>query len=201
MKPLILLPALVLALCACGAAPPEGAAAPDGNARAVAAATPDTSADTYFSYVIDGERYDVAEDDVLTSVWPDGTFKVYAGADRARSIALTIPDIANCPCSVPAGSIVPSDMLAQGSVSLQNHPAPGHGLNNWYMGQSGTPPSAAITVTDIGAVQQRTRYVTGTFSTTVLKTESNGDGPENRDYVITDGRFRVRHTVSGGDAF
>jgi len=93
-------------------------------------------------------------------------------------------------------------VINQGSLSLQHYPNPGNGLNNWYLGRAGTPTASAIEITDVGTVDKdRYRYVTGKFATTVLKTESNGAGPENRDYEITEGRFRLKHQSSGADSF
>lgn len=183
-------------LVACG-----GEAPADTRADNAAVAPAPAAADEYFSFVIDGRRIEIDRDDVLTSFWPDGTFKVYAGADGSVSLALTVPNAAACPCTVAAGSIEPGDPISQGSVSLQNFPEPGNTLNNWYLGLDGTPPSAAVSIVDIGHVEAGIRYITGTFNTTVLKTESNGDGPGNRDYAISEGRFRVRHQLDGADGF
>jgi hypothetical protein len=83
---------------------------------------------------------------------------------------------------------------------LQNHPQPGNGLNNWYVGASGTPVAEAIRIIDIGTVADGARSISGTFATTVLATERNGDGPGNRDHVL-EGRFRVRFETSGLNGF
>ena len=204
MKTLLIAAACVLSLSACGKKDaPAAAPSATSAAAAPAPATAATSTDQYFSFVIDGKKVDIAIDDISTRFQDaDGSFKVYAGADRKTSITLTVPDAKKCPCVVPAGSTEPASVINQGSVSLQHYPNPGNGLNSWYLGQRGTPATRAIEITDVGTVDKdRYRYVTGTFATTVLKTESNGAGPENRDYVITDGRFRLKHQTSGADSF
>lgn len=192
----MLAPGFCIALVACGGEVPADTRADNATAAPASAA-----AEEYFSFVVDGRRIDIDPDDVLTSFWTDGTFKVYAGAEGSASLALTVPNVAACPCAVAAGSIEPGDPISQGSVSLQNFPESGNTLNNWYLGLDGTPPGAAVTVVDIGHVEAGVRYIAGTFSTTVLKTDSNGDGPGNRDYAISEGRFRVRHQLDGGDGF
>ncbi len=60
-----------------------------------------------------------------------------------------------------------------------------------------TPPADAIRITDIGAPKDGYRYVTGTFKARMLKTETNGDSPDNHDYEITEGTFRVKHDLHG----
>lgn len=178
-----------LALAACGQAP----AGDTATASPASAAT-----GTHFRYSIDDETFDVADDDVMTSAYASGELKIFAGGDSGPSLVLTIPDIAACPCAVPAGSTTAGNVLDQGAVSLQNHPERGNGLNSWYVGQPGTPPADAITVTDIGTLHDGERIVRGRFRATVLRTESNGDGPGNRDYVVV-GDFAVRHTPRGGE--
>ena len=59
----------------------------------------------------------------------------------------------------------------------------------------------AVGITKIEKQPDGSRWVTGLFSTTVLKTQSNGDGPENRDYVISDGQFRLHVPASNSAAF
>ena len=117
------------------------------------------------------------------------------------SVILTVPNVAACPCVVPAGSSDTSSPISQGSVSLQHFPNPGNGLNNWYSGLEGTPPARAVEITKIEKLTDGSHWVTGLFSTTVLKTQSNGDGPENRDYVISDGQFRLYVKASNSAAF
>ena len=180
----------------------------DNNAASTAAAdasattsTPASSDDQYFSFAIDGEPKQIPIKDVFASLGYGGVFKIYAGADRSMSLSITVPDIANCPCTVAAGSTEPASDIGQGSVSLQHYPNPGNGLNSWYVGQEGTPAADAVRITDIGTIVDGARYVSGEFHTTVLKTESNGDGPENRDYVISDGKFRLRFETTGVNGF
>lgn len=205
LKTLLIATACVLALSACGKkdeatppAPTTASTTPPPAATPLAAA----STDTYFSFVVDGRKIEIAADDVTTSYQDaDGSFKVFAGPDRKTSITLTVPNAKQCPCVVPAGSTEPASVINQGSVSLQHYPNPGNGLNNWYLGRAGTPPASAISITDVGTVDKGYRYVTGAFATTVLKTESNGAGPENRDYAITEGRFRLKHKSGGADSF
>ena len=139
-------------------------------------------------------------DEVFTSYRPDGTLMVFSGAYRKTSLTLTIPNIAQCPCQVPAGATEPGSDLSQGSVSLQHHPNPGNGLNSWYTGQPGTPDASAIQITDIGTPQGRMRMIAGRIHATVLKTESNGTGPENRDYRI-EGSFLLPHEIKGSEGF
>lgn len=154
-----------------------------------------------FSFSIDGQRYEIAADDVSTSIQIDGALRIMAGPWDGRGVVLTIPDIANCPCTVPAGSTQAGDVLGQGAVSLQNHPDRGITLNSWYLGQTGTPAPAAITVTSIGTPANGERIIEGTFAVPVLATESNGDVPGNRDLEIVDGHFRVVHALIGDDTF
>jgi len=157
--------------------------------------------DAYFRFAIDGKAMQIAIDDISTPLRYDGSFQVFAGADRQMSVVLTVPNVAQCPCVVPAGSTDTSSPISQGSVSLQHFPKPGNGLNNRYSGLGGTPPARAVEITKIDRHADRSVWVTGLFSTTVLKTQSNGDGPENRDYVISDGQFRLHVAASNSAAF
>ena len=159
------------------------------------------SNDAYFRFAIDGKAMQIAIDDISTPLRYDGSFQVFAGADRQMSVILTVPNVAKCPCVVPAGSSDPSSNISQGSVSLQHFPNPGNSLNNWYSGLEGTPPARAVEITKIEKQPDGSRWVTGLFSTTALKTQSNGDGPENRDYVISDGQFRLHVEASNSAAF
>jgi|GEM_PF-3624423 len=159
------------------------------------------STDAYFRFAIDGKAMQIAIADIITPAKYDGSFQIFAGPDRQMSPVLTVPNIAQCPCVVPAGSNDPSSNIGQGSVSLQHFPGPGNGLNNWYSGLQGTPPERAVEITKIQKQTDGSRWVTGTFSTTVLKTPTNGDGPENRDYVISDGEFRLHVEARNAAAF
>lgn len=195
-----LLPALSIAvfaavLAGCGQDPAAAASTASTPAAAPASATPD---DARFLLAVDGQNLPIDNADVLVTSQPDGSLRIFAGPDGAASVILTIPDIAACPCTVPAGSTTPGTALDQGAVSLQNHPERGNALNSWYVGQPGTPPAAAITITDTGRLQDGARYISGAYRTTVLRTESNGDGPGNRDMAV-EGAFRVRHEPRGGE--
>lgn len=159
------------------------------------------SGDAYFRFAIDGKAMQIPIRDIITPAKYDGSFQVFAGPDRQMSIVLTVPNIAQCPCVVPAGSNDTGSNISQGSVSLQHFPNPGNGLNNWYSGLDGVPPARAIEITKIEKQTDGSRWVTGFFSTTVLKTQSNGDGPENHDYVISDGQFRLHVAASDSAAF
>lgn len=194
MKPLLISFCLAL-LAGCGDA------ANTSTNQAQAAASPAPSDTAFFDISIDGIPAGIALDEVLTSYRPDdGTLKIFAGEYRKTSLALTVPHIADCPCQVPAGALDPASELGQGSVSLQHHPHPGNGLNSWYIGQPGTPAVNAIEITDIGPPKGRVRMISGRIRATVLKTESNGDGPENRDYRI-EGSFRLAHEIKGEGGF
>ncbi len=182
------------------AASQAGSAAPG---KAVASANPtaaNPTTETFFEFTIDGKAYSIATDDVSVRNGASNTFKIFAGADRKLSVNLTIPNIDKCPCSVPAGAVDPASELGQGAVSLQHFPNPGNGLNSWYTTQTGTPPADAIKISDIGTVKNGARFVSGEFHTTVLKTESNGSGPENKDYVLA-GKFRVRFETNASNGF
>lgn len=170
--------------------------------NAPASDAPTASSDAaFFDITIDGAPSGIVLDEVLTSYRPDdGTLKIFAGEYRKTSLTLTVPNIANCPCQVPAGAVDPASELGQGSVSLQHHPNPGNGLNSWYIGQPGIPAANAIEITDIGTPDGRVRMISGRIHATVLKTESNGDGPENRDYRI-EGSFRLAHEIKGTEGF
>jgi hypothetical protein len=169
-----------------------------GNGTAAAAddATPEV-----LSFSVDGKTLGIPAEDVSTRVQDDGTFKIFAGEYGELGLVLTVPNIAACPCTVPAGSPDADSPINQGSISLQNYPNAGNGLNNWYVGEPGVPAPDAIRVTDVGSVRDGVRIISGTFATRLLRTESNGDGPENRDTDIVDGRFRVAHEVHGGNQF
>ena len=160
-----------------------------------------SDSDAYFRFAIDGKAMQIPISDIITPAKYDGSFQVFAGPDRQMSIVLTVPNIAQCPCVVPAGSNDTSSTISQGSVSLQHFPNPGNGLNNWYSGLDGVPPARAVEITKIEKQSDGSRWVTGLFSTTVLKTQSNGDGPENHDYVISDGQFRLHVAASNSGAF
>jgi hypothetical protein len=195
MKALVCVTAFVCALVGCSES--------NTNAPVNTEAMP-TSANgdaEYFTFAIDGKPMQIAPEEISTSMRPSGELLILAGAYRELSITLTIPDIAHCPCVVAAGATDPASPIGQGSVSLQGYPTPANGLNSWYVGQLGTPAENAIAITDLGTREKVGRYLSGTFHTTVLKTESNGDGPENRDYVITEGRFRVLHEIVGTEPF
>lgn len=175
--------------------------ADDDTAATVSAIeAPAGADDQHFSFTIDGEPMHIAVADIYVSLGYGDTLKVFAGAERKLSVTLTVPNVTNCPCVVPAGATAAGDELTQGSVSLQHYPNPGNGLNNWYLGLDGTPPDHAIEITDIGTIVDGARYISGTFDTTVLKTQSNGDGPENRDYVVA-GTFRLRFETTGVNGF
>lgn len=178
-------------------APPSDVATAEADAFAAPAAGSDDRA-AFFRVTIDGVGVPIASDDVLVTSQPDGSLRIFAGPDGGTSVILTIPAIASCPCNVPAGSTSPGDVLDQGAVSLQNHPERGNGLNSWYVGQPGTPPADAIAITDIGVLRDGARFISGTIDATVLRTDSNGDSPGNRDTRIT-GEFRVRHEPRGGE--
>ena len=198
--PLLALATAILLISGCGrTAGGNGASAATTAPTAAEAST--RADDQYFDFSIDGEPMHIRVADIYVTLGYGGTLKVYAGAERQMSIALTIPNIASCPCVVPAGSTDPANELGQGSLSLQHYPKPGNTLNNWYVGLEATPATDAIEITDIGTIVDGARYVSGSFHTTVLKTESNGDGPENHDYVISDGRFRLRFETTGVNGF
>lgn len=171
------------------------------SSKANSAASSADKSEAYFRFAIDGKAMQIAIDDISTPLRYDGSFQVFAGADRQMSVILTVPNVAGCPCVVPAGSIDPSSVISQGSVSLQHFPNPGNGLNNWYSGMDGVVPARAIEITKIEKQADGSRWVAGLFSTTVLKTQSNGDGPENRDYEIRDGQFRLHVPASNVAAF
>ncbi len=172
-----------------------------GTATAAKAGDAPPSSDApFFALSIDGAQVPIALDDIFTSYYPDGTLKIFAGSYRQTSLVLTVPDVANCPCQVPAGATDPGSELSQGAVSLQHYPHPGNGLNSWYTGQPGTPDANAIEITGIGTPQGRMRMISGRIHATVLKTESNGAGPENRDYRI-EGSFRLPHEIKGAEGF
>lgn len=169
-----------------------------------AAATSDraTPGGEYFTFNLDGKPMSVPAEDVSTSYYEtDSTFKVFAGKDQEMSIVLTVPKVDICPCTIPAGSAEPGHILTQGSVSLLNYPQRPLGFNSWYLTMHDAPPADAIRITDLGAPKDGYRYVAGTFKARVLKTETNGDSPDNRDHEITDGKFRVKHDLHGRQAF
>ena len=175
-----------------------------GSEASQSATIPALSADSggaYFRFAIDGKAMQIPVSDIITPAKYDRSFQVFAGPDREMSIVLTVPNIAQCPCVVPAGSNDTSSNISQGSVSLQHFPKPGNGLNNWYSGLEGVPPARAVEITKIEKQADGSRWVTGLFSTTVLKTQSNGDGPENHDYVISDGQLRLHVSASDSAAF
>ena len=155
----------------------------------------------FFTFELDGKPMQINPEDISTSFYPSGELKIFAGAYRALSIGLTIPEIEKCPCVVPAGATEPGSIIGQGSVSLQGYPNPSNGLNSWYVGQTGVPAAQAIEITEIGPVQNGGRLISGRFQVRILKTESNGDGPENKDYEISNGRFRVLHEMPGKTGF
>ncbi len=155
----------------------------------------------FFAFELDGKPMQIAPADISSSFYPSGELKIYAGADRAMSVILTIPEIEKCPCSVPAGALDAASPIGQGSISLQSYPHPHNGLNSWYVGQAGVPSESAIEITAIGPVQNGGRMISGRFNVLILKTESNGDGPENKDYQISGGRFQIKHDVVGQSGF
>lgn len=154
----------------------------------------------FLELTIDGIPVSIPLEDVSSSYYPDGTLRFFAGAYRQTSVMLIVPDIANCPCQVPAGSVEPGATLSQGAVSLQHYPNPANGLSSWYSTQSGTPDDNAIEITDIGTPKDRVRMIAGRIHATVLKTETNGTGPENHDYRI-EGSFRLPHRITGTEGF
>jgi hypothetical protein len=201
MKVHLLCLSICLSLCACQAseapAPASSASATSTSADSKAQAT----GEPFFTFEIDGKAMTIPIADISSRAYPSGELKIFAGAYQALSINLTIPDIDKCPCVVPAGSVEPASPIGQGSVSLQGFPNPNNGLNSWYVGQTGVPAANAIEITDVGSLENGARMISGTFNVRVLKTESNGDGPENKDYDISNGRFAVRHEVPGSSGF
>ncbi len=199
MKHVILTTLLALSLSSCGsnANPGSGTAAPSATDAGGSG-----SDGEYFSFSIDGKEMKIPAADVSTSYHDvDSSLKILAGPDGGLSINLTIPHIQKCPCTVPAGSAVASDLLAQGSVSLQNYPQKPYAFNSWYLSMHEAPPGDAIRITDAGTPKDGYRYISGTFQAKVLKTESNGAAPDNKDYQITNGRFRVKHDLHGSKTF
>ena len=190
---------ICLSLCACQAsetpAPASSTTATPANSAAQATAEP------FFTFEIDGKAMAILVADISSKAYDSGELKIFAGAYQALSINLTIPEIDKCPCVVPAGSVEPASPIGQGSVSLQGFPNPNNGLNSWYVGQAGLPAANAIEITDVGSLENGARMISGTFNVRVLKTESNGDGPENKDYEISNGRFRIPHDVPGNSGF
>jgi hypothetical protein len=186
-----------IVLVACSASGGDGV----GTAVAPAPAATSDAGAPFLSFRIDGEAFSIPAEQISTSYQVDGTLKIFAGDYRALGLVITVPDLAACPCRVPAGAVDADSPINQGSVSLQNHPDPGNTLNSWYVGQPGVPNADAVVVTDLGQVHDGQRLISGEFRTRVLRTESNGDGAGNRDYELTDGRFRVAHAVHGGNAF
>jgi hypothetical protein len=175
---------------------------PNKSDNTLGAATAENSNDSYFSFAIDGKEVSIAEDDISTSYSSgDSTLKIYAGKDGELSIVLTIPALNTCPCTVPAGSAIAGNQLDQGSVSLQNYPEKNYSFNSWYNSMHDTPPAEAIKITNLGTVKNGYRYIAGTFHAKVLKTESNGDKPSNKDYEITNGKFSVKHDTHGAVDF
>ena len=191
--------AICLSLCAC-----QGSEAPANSTSAMAtpangAAEP--TSEPFFTFEIDGKPHSIPAADISTSAYPSGELKIFAGAYQALSINMTIPEIEKCPCTVAAGSTDPASPIGQGSVSLQGFPNPNNGLNSWYIGLTGVPAAEAIKITDVGSVKDGGRMISGTFNVRILKTESNGDGPENKDYEISNGRFRIKHEMAGTSGF
>ncbi len=155
----------------------------------------------FFTFELDGKPMEINPVDISTSFYPSGELKIFAGPYQAMNIGLTIPEIEKCPCVVPAGATDPASQIGQGSVSLQGYPNPSNGLNSWYVGQTGVPAAQAIEITEIGPVQNGGRMISGRFQVRILKTESNGDGPENKDYELRNGHFRVLHEMAGNTGF
>lgn len=197
MKNLILISACTMLFLSCK----------DGTGSATESATGATSGSTpggeeYFSYLLDGKEMSIPAADISTSYYPsDSSFHVFAGKDQQTSIVLTVPGMNRCPCTVPAGSAAPGNILSQGSVSLQNYPKRPTSFNSWYLTMHETPPAEAIKITDVGTPKEGYRYITGTFHAKVLKTETNGNSPDNVDHDITNGKFRVKHSLEGREAF
>lgn len=200
MKYAILITLFAMSLASCSGNAASGEGKPDAGTTEAAGGS--SSDEEYFTFSVDGKEMSIPAADVSTSYHDvDSSFRIMAGPDGGTSVVLTIPQIQACPCSVPAGSAVASDALSQGSVSLQNYPQKSYAFNSWYLTMHETPPVDAIKVSNLGTPKDGYRYITGTFQVKVLKTEANGAAPDNKDYQITNGRFRVRHDLHGSTTF
>jgi len=173
----------------------------DSTTSPVSGKSETSTGDAYFTFTVDGKNLSIPAADVSSSFNPyDSSFKINAGQYQELGVVLTIPNFPACPCSVAAGGPVGTS-LDQGSVSLQNYPEKKLTFNSWYNGLKGTPPADAIKITDLGTLKDGYRYITGEFHVKVLKTESNGTSAANKDYEITNGKFRVKHDTHGSTTF
>ncbi len=151
----------------------------------------------YFTYSIDGKEFSLdTENDILTSfnTFKDkSVFKIFAGKETGPNLIVTIPSNLKANVSVPSGAVEPGNEIAQGSVSLQDYPEKGYTFNSYdFMSSTKQAPVAdAIVVTDIKAVSNKEKIITGNINVTTVAGSSAGNDPENKPYVIK-GKFRIK---------
>lgn len=192
---------VVLAACGKGAdktgpAASAGSAAGTAGTAAAVGATPAAGA-AYFEVAIDGKPLTIKAADIsstFTKIAGHPKLTIYAGADGATSVVLTIPNAMTGPSSTPSGSPNQDDNIVQGSVSLQNYPEKNYTTNSF---DTLHPPKAAIVqpdavvITEITADGADAKYIAGTINVTTFAVEGGTD-PKNTDHVIK-GRFRIHH--------
>lgn len=199
--------AVVVAIASCSskAAEPSkgtGSAAPTGGT----VSTP-TGA-LAFEFTVDGKPFRVDAADISSTfraVGDHAEFKVFAGAQGAPGIALTVPGPMTGPSSTPSGAPAVESGISQGSVSLQEYPEKGYTTNSFnatYPEMAVVAPDAVV-ITSIVADGADARIVTGTFSARTFGSHSAGTpDPKDTDHVVK-GSFRIRHefTSMSGDRF
>jgi hypothetical protein len=154
--------------------------------------------ETYFNFEVDGKSFSIKEENISSTYhdFNDHTeFKIFAGADGAPSLILTIIAPMKGASSTPSGSEQPGNAISQGSVSLQNYPQKGETFNSYdFMDSNKSAPVAdAINITSIEPDGKEASIIAGTVST---NTVASANDPLKKVYRIT-GKFKIRHQFSG----
>lgn len=203
MKLLVMVAVVLGAACGKGGGEAAPAAGSTGSAASGLVATPTAPASALgVTMTIDGTPLTIAAADITTSFRTTGSgavFKIFAGADGATAVVLTIPNAMTGPSSTPSGSKLDGDEIAQGSVSLQNFPERGYTTNSFNKADDtmNTPVPDALVVTSITADGKDAKVIAGTFHAKTFGSHSKGTpDPKDTDHVVV-GTFRVRHEMSG----
>lgn len=154
--------------------------------------------DTYFNFEVDGKSFSIKDENISSTYhdFNDHTeFKIFAGADGAPSLTLTITAPMNGPSTTPSGAEQPGNPISQGSVSLQNYPVKGETNNSYdFMDSNKSAPIAdAIKITAIEPEGKEASFITGTIATTTV---ASANDPLKKTYRIT-GKFKIKHQFSG----
>ncbi|HEY4055826.1 MAG TPA: hypothetical protein VGM39_04430 [Kofleriaceae bacterium] len=173
----------------------------EGSAAVGASEPKPTDTKVHFDFRVDGKTYSIAANDISSSYNDSGktpTFKIFAGADGAPGVTLTVNKPMTGPSSTPSGSAAIEEEISQGSVSLQNFPEKNYTTNsfNTTYPEMSVPVPDAVVITEITADGKDAKLITGTFKAHTYASHSKDNkDPNDIDHDVA-GSFRIRHEMT-----